>query len=225
MSVAVASPARRIYLTGGTGYLGSRLIPLLVERGHHVRALARGSSRHRFPPGCESIIGTPLDRAVLADGMRGSDTVVQLVGVPKPAPWKGPQFRAVDLRSGRASIDAAKTAGVEHFVYVSVAQPAPIMKAYIDIRRECEDRLRASGLRATILRPWYILGPGHWWPLALQPAYRLMELIPPTRDMALRLGLVSIHDMLMTLVWAVEHPPESVRVIEVPEIRRLGGAL
>ncbi|HSN04663.1 MAG TPA: NAD(P)H-binding protein [Nitrospira sp.] len=223
--MAVASPARRIFLTGGTGYLGSRLIPLLVERGHHVRALARGSSQDRLPLGCESMIGDPLNGAILSEGMRGSDTVVQLVGVPKPAPWKGPQFRAVDLRSGRASIDAAKTAGLEHFVYVSVAQPAPIMNAYIDVRRECEDRLRASGLRATIIRPWYILGPGHWWPLALQPAYRMMELIPPTRDMALRLGLVSIHDMLMTLVWAVEHPPESVRVIEVPEIRRLGGAL
>ena len=119
--------------------------------------------------------------------------------------------------------EAAKAAGVEHFVYVSVAHPAPVMKAYIAVRRECETLLMASGLKATILRPWYILGPGHWWPLALQPVYRLMEQIPSTQAAALRLGLVTLHDMLAALVWAIEHPPETVRVIEVPEIRRLGG--
>jgi uncharacterized protein YbjT (DUF2867 family) len=97
------------------------------------------------------------------------------------------------------------------------------MKTYIAVRRECEDLLRACGLRVTILRPWYILGPGHWWPLALQPVYRLMERFPATYDAAVRLGLVTLHEMLTTLVWAIEHPPISHRVIEVPEIRLLGG--
>ncbi len=165
----------------------------------------------------------PLDAASLTPHLHAGDTVVQLVGVPKPAPWKGPQFRAVDLVAGRASIDAAKAAEVEHFVYVSVAHPAPIMKDYIAVRCECEARLNTAGLRATILRPWYILGPGHWWPVVLQPVYRLMEMIPSTWDTARRLGLVTIHDMLTALVWSIEHPPESIRVIEVPEISRLGG--
>ena len=153
--------------------------------------------------------------------MRSGDTVVQLVGIPKPAPWKGDQFRAVDRLSGLASIEAAKTAAVSHFVYVSVAHPAPIMKEYIAVRRECEDRLCDSGLPTTIVRPWYILGPAHWWPLALQPVYRLMERVPSTKESAQRLGLVTIQQMLHALVWAVEHPPDRVRIIEVPEIRRL----
>lgn len=97
------------------------------------------------------------------------------------------------------------------------------MKHYIAVRRECEARLRASGLRATILRPWYIPGPGHWWPVVFQPGYRLMELIPSMHDAARRLGLVTLHDMLTALVRSIEHPPELIRVIEVPEIRRLGG--
>jgi uncharacterized protein YbjT (DUF2867 family) len=154
--------------------------------------------------------------------MKSGDTVVQLVGVPKPTPWKGAQFRAVDRLSGLASIEAATKAEVSHFVYVSVAHPAPIMKDYIAVRRECEDRLRASGLRATIVRPWYILGPDHWWPLALQPMYRLMERVPSMKESAQRLGLVTIRQMLQTLIWAIEHPADGVRIIEVPEIRRLG---
>lgn len=148
------------------------------------------------------------------DHVRGSDTVVQLVGVPKPAPWKGRQFRAVDRLSGLASIQAAQHAGVKHFVYISVAHPVPVMKDYIAVRAEIESVLRG---------PWYILGPGHWWPIFLKPAYRVCERIPSNRPTATRPGLVTLQQMLVTLLWSVEHLPESARVIEVPEIRTLGG--
>ena len=217
-------PPQRVFVTGGTGYLGSRLIPLLLERGHHVTALVRPESKARVPPGCAIAVGNPLDAASMAEHVQSGDTVVQLVGIPKPAPWKGPAFRAVDLVSVRATIEAAKAAGVAHVVYVSVAQPAPVMKAYIAVRSEGESRLRASGLRATILRPWYILGPGHWWPVLLLPLYWLMERIPLTNASAQRLGLVNLRQMLTALVWAVEHLPEKVSVIDVPEIRRLGSS-
>ena len=52
-------------------------------------------------------------------------TFVHMVGTPHPAPWKGPQFRSVDHVALRASVTAARLAGVEHFVYISVAHPAP----------------------------------------------------------------------------------------------------
>jgi uncharacterized protein YbjT (DUF2867 family) len=89
-----------------------------------------------------------LDGRTFAEQVRGSDTFVQLVGVPKPAPWKGPAFRAIDLVSARASIEAATSAGVKHFVYVSVAHPGPIMQAYIAVRRTCEEEIRAAGVAA-----------------------------------------------------------------------------
>ena len=95
------------------------------------------------------------------------------------------------------------------------------MRDYIAARVDCEAALLASGLRATIVRPWYILGPGHWWPMILKPAYAILEQIPTRRAAALRLGLVTIRQMLATLVWTVEDPPASVNIIEVPEIRRI----
>jgi uncharacterized protein YbjT (DUF2867 family) len=213
---------RRIFVTGATGYLGERLIPLLLERGHHVTALAREASLTKVPAGCQVVTGNPLDAETFTDAVRGSDTLVQLVGVPKPAPWKGPQFRAIDGPSAMAAIRAAAAASVPHFVYVSVAQPAPIMRDYLAVRRECEAAIAQAVLVATILRPWYILGPGHWWPLALQPVYRLLERIPGTQEAATRLGLVTIREMLGAMVWAIEHRPTSRRVVDVPEIRRLG---
>ena len=223
--MAVAPHARRVvFLTGGTGYVGSRLISHLLRRGHQVRAMARQSSIARLPSGCDVVTGDVLDSAKLRHSMAGCDTIVQLVGTPRPAPWKGPQFRAIDRLSGLASIEAARQAQVAHLLYVSVAHPAPIMQEYIAVRAECEAAIRASGLRATIVRPWYVLGPGHWWPLMLRPCYWICERVPTMRASALRLGLVTIGEMLGALLWAVEHPPESIRILEVPDIRRLGGA-
>jgi uncharacterized protein YbjT (DUF2867 family) len=210
-----------IFITGGTGYMGRRLVPELLKRGHSVRALVRAESEQNLPPGCTAIVGNALERSTYVDQIKPSDTFVQLVGVPKPSPSKAAQFRSVDSVSAREAIAAATENGIEHFVYLSVAQPAPAMKAYVEARAECEALLRASRLNATILRPWYVLGPGHRWPYALKPLYWLCAHIPATRAGALRLGLVTLQQMVNALVWSVEHPCHGQRVITVPEIRSL----
>jgi uncharacterized protein YbjT (DUF2867 family) len=197
------------------------MIPDLVERGHTVRALVRPESRGRLPAGCEAITGNALDGASFALRVPPSDTFLHLVGVPHPSPAKAALFRSVDLASIRASAEAAAQAGIAHFVYVSVAHPAPVMKAYWGARAEGEAILREKGLNATILRPWYVLGPGHRWPYLLLPAYWMLERLPATRATARRLGLLTLEEMAWALVYAIESPTEGVRTLEVPEIRDL----
>ena len=209
-----------MFVTGGTGYLGRRLIPRLLARGHRVRALARPGSEERLPSGCDVRTGNALDPTTFASAVAPADTFVQLVGTPHPSPAKAKEFVAVDLASVQSSVTAASGAGVGHFVYVSVAHPAPVMQAYIAARTEGEARLAAAGLRATILRPWYVLGPGHRWAAALAPLYWMAERVPSSRDTARRLGLVTLAQMVAALVYAVEHPPDATRVVEVPDIRR-----
>lgn len=220
--MSAVTPRHHIFVTGATGYIGARLIPLLLERGHEVTALVRESSARNVAAGCRVVVGDPLKGETFAESVRSHDTLVQLVGVPKPSPWKGAQFRAIDGPSAMAAVRAAASSGVNHLVYVSVASPAPIMRDYIAVRRDCEEAIGRAGVVATILRPWYILGPGHWWPLALLPVYRLLERVPATREAATRLGLITIGEMLAALLWSIEHPPVKTRVIDVPEIRRLG---
>src|SRR5262249_5291561 len=110
-------------------------------------------------------------------------------------------------------------AGIRHFVYLSVAHPAPMMKDYIAVRSECEAAISNAGLNATVLRPWYVLGPGHWWPYFLVPMYKLAEVLPQTREGARRLGLVTLEQMTLALMAAVENPAQGLRVVTVPEIR------
>ena len=205
--------------------MGASLLPLLLSHGHLVRALVRPGSESRLPPGCELVAGNALDASSFRDAVAPCDTLIHLVGTPHPAPWKGEQFRAVDRTSLFASVEAARHGGVGHFIYVSVAQPAPVMKEYLAVRSECERQIRESGLRATVLRPWYVLGPGHWWPYLLLPLYKVGEVLPATREGALRLGLVTLAEIARALDWAVEHPPDGKRVLAVPAIRAVSSGV
>ena len=211
--------SRCVFVAGGTGYMGQKLIARLLQRRHEVRALVRPGSENKLPLGCTPVLGNALDGATYADQIAPADTFVQLVGVAHPSPAKAAQFRRVDLPSSLGAIAAAKSAGIRHFVYLSVAHPAPMMQAYIAVRSECEAALEAAGVNATILRPWYVLGPGHRWPYLLLPIYKLAELLPPTRDGAQRLGLVTLEQMTSALTDAVENPVQGKRIMEVPEIR------
>jgi uncharacterized protein YbjT (DUF2867 family) len=208
-----------VFVTGGTGFMGRNLCTQLLRRGYEVNALVRPGSEHKLPHGCKVIHGDALDKTSYSSQIPPAETFVQLVGVTHPNPAKKDEFRAVDLGSARAAIEAARDARVAHFVYVSVAQPAPVMKFYIEVRAEVERMIRESGLNATVLRPWYVLGPGRRWPLILKPMYWLMERIPPTRESARRLGLVTIDQMVAALVRSVEHPAQGVRILNVPDIR------
>jgi len=211
----------RVFITGGTGYVGRRVVRALLEMGYEVRVLTRPESSARVPRGAAAVVGNALDAASFRDEVRAGDTLVHLVGTPHPSPAKAAEFRRVDLPSILASVAAARHAGAAHVVYVSVAQPAPVMHAYIAARAEGEAALAASGLTATVLRPWYVLGPGHWWPLALVPLYAMARLVPSTRAGAERLGLVRLDQMVAALVRAVEHPPApgSLTLVDVPGIR------
>lgn len=128
--------------------------------------------------------------------------------------------RSIDLASAETAVAVAVTAGVGHFVYVSVAQPAPVTREYVAARRQAEEAIRAAGLNAPILRPWYVLGPGRPWPLAFVPVFWILERFPRTRESARRLGLVTLPQMVATLAQAVERPAAGIRIVEVPEIRR-----
>ena len=165
--------------------------------------------------------GDALKTDSYTEQVRGSDTFVHLIGVPHPSPAKAKEFREIDFVSTQVAVRAARGAGIRHFIYLSVAHPAPVMRAFIEVRAQCEAMIRASGMPATFLRPWYVLGPGHRWPYALIPFYWLLERLPPTRESAQRLGLIHLLQMINALVWAVENPAQDIRILGVPEMRNL----
>jgi len=212
---------KTVFITGGTGYIGRRLIKLLLQRGHRVIALVRKGSESKTQPGVEVVIANPFDANTFKNFIPKDSVFVQLLGVSHPSPKKAEQFKEIDLRSVKASADAAAIAGASHFIYVSVAMsPSKIMKAFQDVRKEGEAYCLSKDLNCTFLRPWYVLGPGHWWPVALLPLYGIAELIPSIRNKAREKALVTISQVITTLVKAIEADPTPLRILEIKSIRQ-----
>jgi uncharacterized protein YbjT (DUF2867 family) len=210
---------RNVFVTGGTGYLGRFLIPQLIQHGHVVNCLIRPGSEKRLSAGAHQVVGDALKRATFQSAIKPADTFVQLVGVPHPSPAKAAEFQSIDLVSVRESVAAAAAAGVTHFIYLSVAQPAPVMRAYLEVRAEGERLIRESGMNATFIRPLYVLGPGHRWPYALLPMFWLAMMIPSKREGARRLMPVTLAQTVRAIVHSIENPPSGIRIIEAAEIR------
>lgn len=212
-----------VFITGATGYMGTRLINELNKEGvHTIKALVRKQSEHKLPPGCEAVYGDALNAATYQDEVKGADVFVHLVGVAHPSPAKKEQFRKIDLVSVQEAAKAAAHAGVAHFIYLSVSMyPIKIMKDFQQARAEGEELLLSMGMQTSFLRPWYVLGPGHWWPLVLKPFFLIAKLIPSKREAAQHLDTVTIKQMIAALKYAIGHPPESKAVYEVGEIKRM----
>ena len=221
MLIYTEMESRSVFITGGTGYMGQMLIRALGTRGHSITAVVRPGSQGKLPVTSTPLVGDVLDGDSYAPFVTAQHTFVQLVGVAHPSPAKARQFVEIDQRSALEGIRVASDAKVRHFVYVSVAHPAPTMQAYVEVRMRCEAAIREAGLDATILRPWYVLGPGHQWPYVLVPFYWLAERFPSTRQSARRLGLVTIEQMTNALVHAVENPQPGIEILDVPAIRAL----
>lgn len=210
----------KIFITGGTGYIGSRAIPIFINNNFEITALARKGSESKLPDNCKAFTGNALDSNSYEKAVEGNDTFIHLIGVHHPGPGKKDMFKKIDLVSIKQAVDAASKSGVKHFIYLSVAHPAPVMKEFIEVRMEGEDLIKAAGIPASFIRPWYVLGPGHYWPYALIPFYKIAELIPPLRDTALRLGLVKLNQISNCILYAAKNPPDSVRIYDVKEIKK-----
>ena len=139
------------------------MIPELLKNNFNINALVRKGSESKLPEGCNIIFGNALDKNTYEGNVKGCDTFIHLIGVHHPGPGKKEEFQKIDLVSFREAVPAAMNAGIKHFIYLSVAHPAPIMKDFIEVRIKGEDLIRQSGMNASFIRPWSVLGPGHYW--------------------------------------------------------------
>ena len=208
----------KIFITGGTGYIGSRLIPALIQNDFEIFALIRKGSENKLPAGCNIVFGDSLNSSSYENNIPPCETFIHLVGVAHPGPGKKEQFRSIDLVSIQQAVSAALKAGVRHFIYLSVAHPAPVMKDFIEVRMKGEELIRQSGLNATFIRPWYVLGPGHYWPYVFVPFYKLFEMIHSTRESTKRLGLVKLDQMVNCVSYSVKNPANGIKIYNVNDI-------
>jgi uncharacterized protein YbjT (DUF2867 family) len=212
----------QIFITGGSGYIGSRLIKKLLEDGgYRIHALVRRGSENKLPEGCNIIYGNALDAGSYKNGIPNGSVFIHLVGVPHPSPAKKELFKKIDAVSIQQAVSAAKDRHVLHFIYLSVSQyPSVIMRDYQLVRAAGEALLKQSGFGASIIRPWYVLGPGHWWPVLLKPFFWLASLIPSWATKTKHFDTVTIEQMINILMVAIKNTADGIKHYEIEDIRQ-----
>jgi len=155
-----------IAVIGATGVVGGMIARRLLEQGKEVRILARSNSvsaqlaregrgtsaESLIEAGAQSVYGDLRDRASLDAVVEGVETVISTANSAGRGGEDNPQ--SVDLDGNRNLIEAAREAGVRHFIFLSAFgadpnNPVPFMQA----KGQSEASLRESGMEYTILAP------------------------------------------------------------------------
>src|SRR5690242_6539623 len=149
-----------VLLTGGSGYVGGRLIPLLEKQGVRLRCLARSPEkmRSRVRPGTEIVPGDVLDRASLDRAVQGVHTAYYLVHLMSGSR----DFEKEDRQAATNFALAAKKAGVRRVIYLGgLGDDAdPKLSPHLRSRHEVGRILRGSGVETIEFRASLVIGTG-----------------------------------------------------------------
>lgn len=206
----------KLAVTGGTGFVGSRLLDAAVAQGHEVSALTRRPMPSRA--GVDWVSGSlevPGDLDKLA---AGADAVIHVAGVISGR--SAADFDRCNVDGTRAMLDAARASGVKRFVHVSsIAAREPGLSLYGASKTKSEELAAGSGLGYAIVRPPAVYGPGDKETLELFKMAKLgIVLLPP----AGRLSLLHADDLVrLLLALAPTSAPRGMTV--EPDDGRAGG--
>ncbi len=203
-------------VTGGTGFVGGRLLNLAAGTPHQIRALTRGPQPAR--PGVEWIVGSLDDRGALQRLVSDADAVIHIAGVINAPDAAG--FEEGNVAGTLSLLAAATAAGVQRFVHVSsLAAREPDLSLYGASKAKGERLVASSGLHWAIVRPPAVYGPGDREMLELFKAASLgLMPLPPSG----RLSLIHADD-LGRLLLALAEPGAPSKVIYEPDDHQPGG--
>jgi len=152
----------KVFVTGGTGFIGAEVLEQLKDAGHDVRALVRpgrGRGAGTMPGGVEVVEGDVLDED-LAKHLSGMDAVIHLVGIIRSYPGRGITFQKLHVEAARNVLEAMKSAGVERLIHMSaLGAEAGGVTEYFRTKYEAENLVKESGLKWTVMKPSVVYGP------------------------------------------------------------------
>lgn len=169
----------KVFLTGGTGFVGSHLLRRLLNEGHQVRALVRtrGALIGTYPGMLEEVEGD-LTSTDLSRSLEGCDAVINLVGIIHEQGRS--TFEAVHHIATRNLVVAARSNGLRRFVQMSALGARAIhATAYHTTKFAAEEEVRSSGIPFVILRPSLIFGPGSAFIKQMADLIRAVPFIRP----------------------------------------------
>jgi uncharacterized protein YbjT (DUF2867 family) len=206
-----------ILLTGGTGFIGSRIVRALRVEDRAVRAPVRdqADAGRLQALGCETVVGDMTDPTSLRAAVEGCDTVIHLVAILQGKPS---EFDRVMTQGTRDLVAAAQEAGVRRFVLMSALgfdDQTKDLVPYYRAKWQMEQDVKASGLEHVIFRPSFVFGPGAG---ALEQFKKIAKLAPVTPIVGpgtQRIQPIWVDDVAAYYAAAVDKPEAANRTFEL----------
>ncbi len=189
-----------ILVTGGRGFLGSRIVEELLEQGCTPSFSTRRKDVGARPSGARP---TFIDlKAVTSRDLEGFDAVIHSAAL-KPGALQEAEYKEVNAEGTRHLVEACGKAGVRRFVHIStMAVEADRDDAYSTSKREAERHVQASDLHWTIVRPGAVYGLSEWW-IAYLSLMKKKKLIPVIGDGEYLLHQIYVKDCARAIVGVV----------------------
>ena len=203
-----------ILVTGGSGFIGRRVVARLADGGESLRVVARGQRPAALPDGVEKVQGDVASGEGLPEAMAGVEKVVHLVAIIRE---RGAQtFESVIGRGTERVVEAAQAAGVKKLVYVSAigAQDDP-QYPYLYAKWQAERSVTQSGLKHTILRPSIVFGEDDEFINALAGLVRYNPLVPVAGDGKARFQPIWVEDLVTCILACLDEDAHSGQVLEI----------
>ncbi len=208
----------KLFLTGGTGFVGSEILKQLTENGHAVRCLVRPDSKKKLAvtEGVEIVNGDITQPESLAGKMEGCEAVIHLVGIIRAFPSRGITFEKIHYEGSRNVIDEAKRAGIKHFLHMSaLGASADAKPLYHQTKYKAEQYLKQSGLTYTIFRPSVIFAPNDEFVNMLANMIRLAPIVPVIGNGRCKMQPVALENVVQGYLGALSNPVAQGKVYEI----------
>ena len=149
---------RKVFLIGGTGFVGTEILKELVENRYKVKVLTHNQKPSVHSKLIEIVKGSVSDIESLISSAKGCDVVIHLVGIIRENPWKGVTFKRLHMEATKNMIEAAKENNIKRFIHMSANGAKPRGTRYQTTKYRAEQLVKDSGLTYTIFRPSIIFG-------------------------------------------------------------------
>lgn len=199
----------KVFVTGGTGFVGSELVKQLTAADHQVVALVRRGSEQELQTGAnvKEHIGDVTDPKSLTDGIKGCEAIIHLVGIIRAFPDQGITFERLHIEATQNVLKAAAAAGVKRFLHMSAnGARADSETDYQRTKWLAEKAVRNSSCDWTVFRPSLIFGPGGEFLETLAGLVRQLPIVPVVGDGNYRMQPVAVDQVAESYVKALEMP-------------------